>query len=1245
MINSNCALDCMNVATDIKIAGMMGQLVQHESDNDIHVTKEEKEKLKSITNDSEDNSDLTEIKLTLNNKADKDEIPTKLSQLENDTNFISSIPDFYTTEEEVKLLIEGYLEDYDGSGGSGGASDEDIKRLEQLIEDLTTLVNNNTTDIESIKKTLEEHSESITNIEQLIDTLEQSISNINQQIEQINVKIDNIEGGGSGGSYVLPIASATQLGGIKVGLGLSIDGAGVLSTTEEGGGGGSDLSQILEQIKGMFISKTQEDSTNYLLTLNNGLVVKKNDTDDFCVQTDIVRDAGFFSGLFGSGYSLSSDSSDSLSNFSSDGSLLEIDNLLVRRKAMFQELEIRKVSAIGGTLVLSNASGTIINTTNRGGGIIRCYLKADDGTTRTQNLFQPQDYVRCQTFNIQAGIYSDVKNKSYCLAVQDVGSDEILGSNEPMNYIDVIYQSGDKPEAGDVIVQYGCQPGGDKSRKNLIELSTSDVDAPCMKMYTGVEGIHSLEDHVQSIISPELVEFTTDVFRIRSGGNSYPIAVDRGKYDQHTTYYYYDRVSYEGSLWLCIYQGEEGVTGVEPSFENSEYWELQVSKGDKGDKGDQGESQDKNDIYSMSLDQDVFLSLYDSKTRKWSPDIRTSSININVYKNNELVTTKDVPYTASIIETNGDWTPSASVTEDASSYYITASNVRLTNGTADCTVQVSITDTNVKLKRKFTLIVSEKPTYDYDENGYTVFISPSNLELPVKYETEDRQITISNDPTHPIKVTVPVIKSITTDLSKRVNVMIFKGSKVITMPQITIEGSVNSDIMDYEGRFGITHLYKTTYTPNDTYQICIHEVPTSTVYWIPENFTDGEAVAFPVTSMNINIAPRHDRVPSTDVPVNVNLDGNGSIWEVTGTRFTSTFTAIDDMNINYSSIEQTADHIQSVVGQYLVDEDGAYTETFTQAMQTATSVEIGAYQDGLAACGLIVSLERGGDGNYTSTDGVVKVYGNKFQVYDRDLRYVMFTVDDGGYTTVRNLKAENAYVSGEVVATKGSVGAFSIQDDNLTSNKNGTVELTSNGLKIVSPTQSGGVEDSYIAFNTVNQKNEESTQFNSAAYIYNHGKESGQNYAALYINCDGRGNTYGILNASTTNTNGLVNNGVLVNNICPVTTTMNLNAYPFSKFIHYGSSTCTLNLPTNPADGMDIEFIVTNPRGKLKINTTNSNTILYIKDSPAGNVANVSSYVTNGAGIWRLIFLGQIQQLGPSTQAWFAFRITDNYKA
>jgi hypothetical protein len=47
--------------------------------------------------------------------------------------------------------------------------------------------------------------------------------------------------------------------------------------------------------------------------------------------------------------------------------------------------------------------------------------------------------------------------------------------------------------------------------------------------------------------------------------------------------------------------------------------------------------------------------------------------------------------------------------------------------------------------------------------------------------------------------------------------MIFKGSKVITKPWIIIEGSVNSHMADYEGSFGISHWYKTTYTTNDTY--------------------------------------------------------------------------------------------------------------------------------------------------------------------------------------------------------------------------------------------------------------------------------------------------------------------------------------------------------------------------------------------------------------------------------------------
>jgi len=48
-------------------------------------------------------------------------------------------------------------------------------------------------------------------------------------------------GAGSGGtnSYTLPVASASTLGGVKVGSGLAIDGSGVLTATNSGGSSSS----------------------------------------------------------------------------------------------------------------------------------------------------------------------------------------------------------------------------------------------------------------------------------------------------------------------------------------------------------------------------------------------------------------------------------------------------------------------------------------------------------------------------------------------------------------------------------------------------------------------------------------------------------------------------------------------------------------------------------------------------------------------------------------------------------------------------------------------------------------------------------------------------------------------------------------------------------------------------------------------------------------------------------------------
>lgn len=125
-------------------------------------TDAEKEKLASL-----ENYDDTEIKSSLNNKADRSEIPTKVSQLENDENFVDA-----------------------------------------------TYVNNAIDNLE-----LPVASETVLGGIKVGDNLE---------IEPDGTL--NATGGG-GGSYVLPPATETTLGGVKVGTGLHVEDDGTLSAT------------------------------------------------------------------------------------------------------------------------------------------------------------------------------------------------------------------------------------------------------------------------------------------------------------------------------------------------------------------------------------------------------------------------------------------------------------------------------------------------------------------------------------------------------------------------------------------------------------------------------------------------------------------------------------------------------------------------------------------------------------------------------------------------------------------------------------------------------------------------------------------------------------------------------------------------------------------------------------------------------------------------------------------------------
>ena len=114
-----------------------------------------------------------------------------------------------------------------------------------------------------------------------------------------------------------------------------------------------------------------------------------------------------------------------------DKAHMYLDYLTVRNKAFFSQLEIRKVSYSGGTLLMSNAGSTIVKVVyifdEAGENVIayKCYAKADDGTTATNNWWKIGMMALCQTFNIKSGIYNNVSNRYYWRLCVGVGQETL----------------------------------------------------------------------------------------------------------------------------------------------------------------------------------------------------------------------------------------------------------------------------------------------------------------------------------------------------------------------------------------------------------------------------------------------------------------------------------------------------------------------------------------------------------------------------------------------------------------------------------------------------------------------------------------------------------------------------------------------------------------------------------------------------------------------------------------------------
>ena len=281
-----------------------------------------------------------------------------------------------------------------------------------------------------------------------------------------------------------------------------------------------------------------------------------------------------------------------LSADANGNSYFVIDKLFVRLKAIFNELEIRKISYAGGNIIFSHAGSEIVGVKPlyRNGSIYayRCYCKKDDGTTATKNWWKEDDQAKCQTFNIEEGVHQNVKNTYYWRMVVAVGSERAFldgtTSEELYNYVDLSLgdcdANSDIPKAGDSIIQMGNRT--DTGRQGFISLEVFGSDAPAIKVYKGVNG-YVLDDKRPIIISPKNTSMRVQHYEIETDYGVFPAVKERGDWDlidEHKCYYF-DRVQHNGSSWLCTYpQGSTPEYTTEEPSVNATYWKVDAQAGE-----------------------------------------------------------------------------------------------------------------------------------------------------------------------------------------------------------------------------------------------------------------------------------------------------------------------------------------------------------------------------------------------------------------------------------------------------------------------------------------------------------------------------------------------------------------------------------------------------------------------------------------------------------------------------------------
>ena len=245
------------------------------------------------------------------------------------------------------------------------------------------------------------------------------IGELEEKVESLTLKGQTYTGGGGSGVYVIGSHDSTP-------------------ATDH------NVYSALRSLK-TFLRKDKEDIANELITFLKGLLIGKN----------------------GSGITVLEDGT----------SQAVVDRLYVKIKAVFDELEVKKKTHVGGEQILSPAGMKCVRVEELDESYRCFFLSEVDGIT-INNEFTVGTLALAQKFNIKEGTSHNVSNRYYWREVTGVGSD----------YIDLSKTNADKdsdvPAAGDDIIGLGHLT--DITRQAAIILSSVNETSPSIIFYQGI---------------------------------------------------------------------------------------------------------------------------------------------------------------------------------------------------------------------------------------------------------------------------------------------------------------------------------------------------------------------------------------------------------------------------------------------------------------------------------------------------------------------------------------------------------------------------------------------------------------------------------------------------------------------------------------------------------------------------------------------------------------------------------------